>query len=536
MRAPTETKYDVIIIGGGHNSLVCAAYLAKAGKKVLVLEQRHILGGACVTEPFSGFPEARQTTTSYVLSIFPRKIINELGLYGFGLKLLERDPNAFTPLKDGRHFMRHDDMAKTQREIAKFSEKDAAAYPEFAGSITEIARFSEKLMFTTPPDPYRKRDWFKLLSLGRKALGLGREDFSKLQALFSVSAYDYISRYLSSEPLLGTLCSDGIIGTCGGPKTPGTAYVLLHHDIGDLSDSFGKWFYVEGGMGSVTRCIADSARASGADLRVNADVTRILTDKGKVVGVEVLIEGLRQRIKASTVVSGADAYQTFVKLTDPDDLPSDFLKGVKGIDYSSPTFKINMVIENTGAKKLEWFCDYKGPTPPGTIHILEDTDYIERAYDDSKYGRLSKDLVLEICIPTTMDATLAPPGYHVISLLGQYVPYKHPSGAWDEAARQDLLERTLAKMSEYCNIRDVLVTADVLTPKDLEDTFRLTGGNIFQGGMPLGQLFINRPLPGWARYRSPIKGLWICGSAAHPGGGVTGIPGHNAAREILKGW
>jgi phytoene dehydrogenase-like protein len=535
MRASTAAKYDVIIIGGGHNSLVCAAYLAGRGKKVLVLEQRPILGGACVTEPFEHFPEARQTTASYVLSIFPRKIIGELELMKYGLKLLERDPNAFTPLKDGRYFMRYDDLAKTQAEIAKFSEEDAANYPEFAGSIANVARFAEKMMFTTPPDPFRKRDWFKLLGLGRKALGLG-EDLYKLIELFSASAHEYITRYVKSEPLVGTLCSDGIIGTCGGPKSPGTAYVLLHHDIGDLSDDFGKWFYVEGGMGSVTRCIAESARAKGVEVRVNADVTRILTEKGRAIGVEVVIEGTRQRIKAETVVSGADAYQTFVKLTDPDDLPPDFLKAVKGIDYTSPTFKINMVIENTGKRKLEWFCDYKGPTPPGTIHILEDTDYLERAYDDSKYGRLSKDLVLEICIPTTKDMTLAPVGYHVISLLGQYVPINHPSGSWNEAARQDLLERTLAKMSEYCNIREVFVTADILTPKDLEEKFRLTGGNIFQGGMALKQLFNMRPLPGWARYRSPIKGLWICGSAAHPGGGVTGIPGHNAAREILKGW
>lgn len=536
MRALTEAKYDVIIIGGGHNSLVCAAYLARRGKQVLVLEQRPILGGACVTEPFPDFPRASQTTTSYVLSIFPEKIIRELGLRDFGLKLLDRDPNAFTPLQDGRYFMRYDDMARTQQEIAKFSPKDAAAYPKFADSISQIARFAEKMMFTTPPDPYRKRDWWKLLRLGRNALGLGREDFTKLQALFSISAYEYVSRYLESEPLVGTICSDGIIGTCGGPKSPGTAYVLLHHDIGTLSDTPGKWFYVEGGMGSVTRCIADSAHSSGATLSVNSDVTRILVEKGRAVGVEVVIEGVSQRIKAKTIVSGADAYQTFVKLTDPTDLPPDFLTGVKGIDYSSPTFKVNMVVHDHHGKRLEWFCDYKGPTPPGTIHVLENTDYIELAYDDSKYGRISKNPVLEICIPTTKDRTLAPAGYHVISILGQYVPYKHPSGAWDEAARADLLERTLATMSKYCNIRDVFITADVLSPKDMEDRFRLTGGNIFQGSMPLGQLFFNRPLPGYARYRSPIKGLWMCGSATHPGGGVTGIPGHNAAREILKGW
>ncbi len=533
MKEQPEKKYDAVVIGGGHNGLVCAGYLARNGKKVIVLEQRGVLGGVCVTEPFENFPEAKKTTAAYVLSIFPRKIIRELRLEDHGLKLLGRDPNAFTPLKDGRYLMRYDDMDKTRAEIAKFSAEDAANYPAFAGSIANVARFAAEMMFTTPPDPFRKRDWFRLLGLGRKALGLGRDDFRTLIELFSVSARDYVARYLKSEPLVGTICSDGIIGTCGGPFTPGTAYVLLHHDIGDLSDDRGKWFYVEGGMGGVARAIAGFCRDRGVEIRMNADVVRILTEKGRAVGV-ALADGTV--IRAKTVVSNADAHQTFARLCDPDDLPADFLAGVEGIDYSSPTFKVNMLIENTGEKRLEWFCDYKGPTPPATIHLLEDTAYIERAYDCSKYGRISDDLVLEICVPTTVDRTLAPPGMHVVSILGQYVPFKHPSGDWDEAARQDLLRRTVAKMAEYCNIEDVLVTADVLTPKDLEAKFRLTGGNIFQGAMPLKQLFSMRPLPGWAQYRTPIEHLFLCGSAAHPGGGVTGIPGHNAAREILKRW
>lgn len=533
MRAPTDTKYDAVVIGGGHNGLVCAGYLARGGKKVVVLEQRGVLGGVCVTEPFDGFPEAKKTTAAYVLSIFPRKIVGDLELVEHGLKLLGRDPNAFTPLKDGRYFMRYDDMKKTQAEIAKFSEKDAENYPAFAGSIAAVARFAKELMFTTPPNPFRKRDWFRLLGLGRKALGLGRDDFHKLIELFSVSAHAYVARYLESEPLVGTICSDGIIGTCGGPFSPGTAYVLLHHDIGDLSDDCGKWFYVEGGMGGVVRAIAGFCRDRGVEIRTNADVVRILVEKGRAVGVE-LADG--SVVRAKTVVSNADACQTFARLCDPGDLPADFLQSIKSIDYSSPTFKINLVIENTDEKRLEWFCDYKGPVPPATIHILEDTAYIERAYDCSKYGRISDDLVLEIVVPTTVDRTLAPPGMHVVSVLGQYVPFRHPSGDWDEAARQDLLRRTLDKMAEYCNVKDVLVTADVLTPKDLETKYRLTGGNLFQGAMPLKQLFSMRPLPGWAKYRTPVKNLWLCGSAAHPGGGVTGIPGHNAAREILKGW
>jgi phytoene dehydrogenase-like protein len=529
MRSLTDGKYDALIIGGGHNGLVCATYLAKAGKKVLVLEQRHVLGGACVSEPFKDFRDALQTTASYVLSIFPRKIVGELGLMERGLRLFERDPNAFTPLRDGRYFMRYDDPEKTRVEIAKFSEADALNYQAYEASIARVARFASKMMFATPPDPFRRRDWFKLLRLGRDALGLGREDFHRLIELFSVSVYDYVRRYVRSEPLVGTICSDGIIGTCGGPRAAGTAYVLLHHDIGDLSDVPGKWFYVQGGMGGVTRSLAVAARDAGVHIRVGADVRRILVEKGGAVGVEAVIEGRTERIATKAVVSSADAYQTFVRLADPSDLPPDFLDGVKGIDYSSPTWKVNMVIRDTDAARLEWACGYEGPTPPGTIHLLGDgADDIERAYDDFKYGRLSENPVLEICIPTTKDRTLAPAGYHVVSVLGQYAPYDTP--------REALLERTLATMDTYCNIREVLVAAEAFSPKDLEERFRLTGGNIFQGAMPLKQLFSMRPIPGWARYRSPVRNLWMCGSACHPGGGVTGIPGHNAAREILKGW
>ncbi|WKZ28668.1 MAG: NAD(P)/FAD-dependent oxidoreductase [Patescibacteria group bacterium] len=530
MGALARKKYDAIVIGGGHNGLVFATYLGQAGKKVLLLEQRHILGGACVSEPFSGFPEALQTTASYVLSIFPRKIMYDLGLEERGLTLLDRDPNAFTPLRDGRYLMRYDDPARTTAQIAKFSERDALNYAAFERSIARVARFAAEMMFMTPPDPFRKRDWFKLLSLGRKVLGLGQEDFSTLVELFSVSAYDYVRRYVRSEPLVGTICSDGIIGTCGGPRAPGTAYVLLHHDIGDLADEPGKWFYVQGGMGGVADSLANAARAAGVEIVVNADVQQILVNKNGVEGVAATIEGTPVNIASKAVVSSADAYQTFVRMLPPGYLPIGFLGDVKRIDYSSPTWKVNMVVEDNADRHLKWFCNYKGPTPPGTIHLIgEGADDIERAYDDMKYGKLSKHPVLEICVPTTRDMTLAPRGYHVLSILGQYAPFDTP--------RELLLERTLATMEQYCNIRDVLVTADVLSPKDMEERFRLTGGNIFQGAMPLKQLFSMRPLPGWARYRSPVKNLWMCGSACHPGGGVTGIPGHNAAREFLKkGW
>src|SRR5688572_17773939 len=263
MQALTEGTYDAVIVGGGHNGLVCAARLARAGKTVLLLERRPSLGGACATEPFPGMPEASQSTASYVLAIMPKRIVEELDLFAYGLKLHGRDPNAFTPLRDGRYLMRWNDPDKTRAEIAKFSPKDAENYPRFEESLARLAPFMREMMFMTPPDPYRLRDMPKMLTLGRKMLKLGEERIRAMADLFTMSEYDYVTRYVTSEPLVGTICSDGIIGTCGGPRAAGTAYVLLHHDIGDLGDMPGKWFYVEGGMGAVGTALGNAARAAG---------------------------------------------------------------------------------------------------------------------------------------------------------------------------------------------------------------------------------------------------------------------------------
>jgi len=528
MRALTDGSFDVIVAGGGHNGLVCATLLAKAGLKVLLLEKRPVLGGACATEPFPEMPEASQTTASYVLAIMPKRIVGKLELFKYGLTLHEREPNAFTPLRDGRYFMRWNDQTRTRAEIAKFSARDAENYPRFEASIAELAEFTRWMMFQTPPDPFRTRDVFKILKLARRALKLGPEKIQRLVDLFSMSEYDYARRYVRSEPLLATICSDGIIGTCGGPRTPGTAYVLMHHDIGDLGDEPGKWFYVEGGPGALGATLGKAALAAGVTIMTDAFVTRVIVEKGRTVGVEAIVEGVARRFKTKNVVSGADYHRTCAMLGD-EDRPEGMSARRETYDTGSPTWKTNMVIWNTPERHLKWASDYKGPMPPGTIHLpLENTDVIERAYDDFKYGELSKVPILEICCPTTVDRTLAPPQYHVLSILGQYAPYDTP--------RDALTTRTLEVMDKYCNIRDVLVTADTHSPKDLETRFGLTGGNIFQGAMPLNQLFFMRPAMGMARYRTLVKGFWMCGSCTHPGGGITGIPGWNAAREILLGW
>lgn len=369
MKSLTDGSYDVIIAGGGHNGLVCATILAKAGKKVLLLERRPVLGGACATEPFPGMPEASQTTASYVLAIMPKRIVEGLELFKYGLKLHERDPNAFTPLLDGRYFMRWNDANKTRAEIAKFSVRDAADYPLFERSVAELADFTRWMMFQTPPDPFRKRDVFKLIGLARKALQLGPEKIKRLVDLFSMSEYDYVTRYVKSEPLVATICSDGIIGTCGGPRTPGTAYVLLHHDIGDLGDEPGKWFYVEGGMGAVGMALGNSALAAGVTILTGTEVRRVIVEKGRAVGVEAIVEDCPRRFKTGNVVSGADFHRTF-RMLDPGDRPAGTRELLSNFDTRSPTWKTNMVIWNTPERHLTWACDYKGPMPEiGRAHV-----------------------------------------------------------------------------------------------------------------------------------------------------------------------
>lgn len=534
--------YDAIIIGGGHNGLVCAAYLAQRGRKVLVLERRHLLGGACVTEEQEvtlDSPTGKKTgrvkksRAAYVFSLFHPKIVKDLELLAYGLKLHKRIPSSVTILKDGRSLtLGHARIEDDQAEIAKFSESDAKRYPEYLATLDRIARFMEKFLLMTPPDPLNPWDWPKLLAFGKKTLGLGK-DLYTLVRLFTLSAHEFVSNWFESEPLIATLCTDGIIGTCGGPYTPGTAYVLLHHVMGEVDGEVGRWAYVEGGMGALCDAIAASADEDNVEFRVNAEVAEILVKKGRAIGVR-LTDGTV--IHAKTIVSGTDPNQTFKVMLSEEarkaHLPADFLRDIDGIDYSSMTSKVNLVLSGPLT-----FHHYDRPVV-GTFHVLgNDSSYIERAFDCAKYGRISDDLVLEGCIPSVTDATLVPPGsgMHVLSLLVQYTPYHLAQGEWDDNMKRLLLRRVVNKLHEYTNIAEVMIgEADVLSPLDLEKEFRLTGGNLFHGSMGINQLFLMRPLPGWAKYRTPIKGLYLCGSGTHPGGGVTGIPGHNAAREILK--
>ena len=514
--------YDAVIIGGGHNGLVCGAYLAQQRLKVLILEQRPVLGGACVTENLAGCKVSR---TSYVYSLFSPKIVSDLFLQHYGgLEILERDPPSFTPLLNGRYLLLYQEMIRSQAEIAKFSERDSETYPHYEKTLDRLVKFIEPILHETPPNPNKIKDWPKLLKLGFSALKL-KQDLAVLSELFSLSAYDFVTKYFKSEPLISTLCTDGIIGSVGGPMAPGTAYVLLHHVMGEVNGQRGRWGYVRGGMSGLIEAILKIFLSYNGEDLVNTDVAKILVKNNRAVGV-VLSDG--REIKAKIVISNTDPHNTFFRLLDKDVLPGDFISAIAGIDYKSSTSKVNLVIGG----ELKFNC-YSKPVP-GTFHICENTKYIEQAADDAKYGRLSDNLVLEGCLPSIVDDTLAPAGRQIISLLVQYTPYQLVAGSWAEE-KPVLLKKVIDKLAEYTNIIELdILAADVLTPLDLENEFRLTGGNLFHGAMNLSRLFSFRPALGFADYRTPINGLYLCGSGKHPGRGITGLPGHNAAREILR--
>ncbi|HEY3789776.1 MAG TPA: NAD(P)/FAD-dependent oxidoreductase [Urbifossiella sp.] len=522
--------YDAVIIGAGHNGLVAAAYLAKAGYRVLVLERRDILGGCCITEePWPGF---KVSTAAYVNSLLRPEIIRDLDLKKFGFEMLPRSPSSFTPYPDGRFLMMGPDQAMTLREIAKFSPKDAEAYPKYEAMLTRVADFLEPMLEQTPPDPFSNRlgDLWKLAKTGWGFRGLGRHVATEAIEILTGAARPILDRWFESDQLKSTIATDAVIGAFAPPSHPGTAYVLFHHVMGECNGVRGVWGYVRGGMGTISRSIAAAAQAHGAEIRTNSDVGRILVKDNRAIGV-ALKDGTE--FLAKRVISGADANVTFVKLMDAKDLPDEFLKQVKRIDYSSATVKINVALSEppqftalpgTGI----------GPQHHGTMHVCPDMDYIERAYDDAKYGKPAANPMLECTMATALDHTLAPPGRHILSMFVQYAPYELKGTTWD-AERDRFADRCFDVLNEYApNFKASVLHRQVIAPPDMERMWGITGGNIMQGSMSLSNMFSMRPVPGYANYRTPVKGLYMCGAATHPGGGVMGACGRNAAREVLR--
>ena len=522
-------KYDAIIIGAGHNGLVTAAYLARAGRQVLVLERRDMVGGCAVTEEL--WPGYRVSTGAYLVSLLQDRIVRELELERFGYRVDAKDPAFFSAFPDGRHFFMWQDRARTLAEIAKFSRHDAEVYAAYEDQLERIARVIEDLLLITPP-PFPPRgplDFLDYLKLAGRMRSLRSKDLVALVKIFTQSAAELLDEWFESDQVKVTLATDGVIGANGGPRSPGTAYILLHHSMGGVAGHRGLWGFVRGGMGAVAEAIAASARAKGAAVRTHAAVDRVLVRDGRAFAV-VLANG--EEIEATIIASNLDPKATFLRLIEESALEPDFVSTVRRFRSEGTSAKINLAL--TGLPEFTAFPATPGPHHRATMHICPSIEYVEHAWDDAKYGRPSERPLLELTIPTMYDASLAPPGRHIMGIFLQYAPYTLREGAWDEL-RESFGDHAIALIEEYVpNIRSIIEHREVLTPLDLERRFGITGGNIFHGEMSLDQMFVMRPVAGWARYRTPIQGLYLCGSGAHPGGGVMGAAGYNCAREILK--
>jgi len=528
------STYDAIVIGAGHNGLTAAAYLAKAGRKVLVLERRHVVGGAAVSEEIH--PGFTYSVCSYVVSLLRPEIIRELDLPAHGLEILPLD-GTFTPMPDGNYLWRVNDHARTFREIARHSRADAEVYDEYGRAMVDMGRFARNILAMTPPDPFsmRLRDLAAIASLARRFRALPEHDRHNQIQLLTMSAIDFLDQWFETDVLKATMSASGIIGTFLGVRSPGTAYVLLHHYMGDIDGAFRSWGLSKGGTGRVSEAIAGAARAAGAEIRLSAPVRHILVSGGQATGV-VLENG--DYHMASAILSSVDPRQTFMRMVGADQLPTEFADDIRRYKFRGSSGKVNFALDG-----LPDFTARPGAGPHlrGAVSISPSVDYMERAYDEAKYGRYSRRPYIDIVIPSLTDPSVAPPGKHVMSCFVQYAPYdlREPTadGApcnWDDH-REAFGDAVVNAISEHApNFRDRILHRQVLTPLDLEREFGLSEGNIFQGELTLGQWFFLRPVPGWADYLTPIRGLFMCGSATHPGGGIIGAPGRNAAMSVLK--
>ena len=525
-------NYDVVVIGAGHNGLVCAAYLARAGMRVLVLERRERIGGAAVTEEI--FPGFKYSVYSYVVSLLRPEIIRDLELPRHGLHVLPLE-STLTPLLEGRkagdYLAQWNDHDQNRRELARHSLRDAEAYDEFGRLMHQMARAVKPLLGMIPPDPasLRPRD---LAGLGRVAWhlrGLGSRHFNALSKLMTTSSADYLDEWFETEALKATKAASGIIGTMLGPRSPGTAYVLLHHYMGEIDGVFRAWGFAKGGNGSVSGAIAAAARAAGAEVRTSAAVARVLIAGGRARGV-ALESG--EEIDARLVVSSADPRRTFLGLVGEEHLPGDLVENVRRFKFRGASAKVNLALD----RLPDFTClPGAGPHLRGAISISPSVEYLERAYDAAKYGEFSRRPYMDIIIPSMIDPGMAPPGKHVMSIFAQYAPYAL-NGGWNDARRDAFGDAVIDTLSEYApNLKSAILHRQVVTPADIENTIGLTEGSIFQGELTPHQMFFLRPAPSWANYATPVHALYQCGSGTHPGGGVMGAPGRLAALAVLNG-
>ncbi|MEM7309782.1 MAG: NAD(P)/FAD-dependent oxidoreductase [Planctomycetota bacterium] len=524
--------WDAIVVGGGHNGLACAAYLAKAGKKVLVLERRHVLGGAAVSEEV--FPGFTYSVCSYVVSLLRPWIIRDLELARFGLQLIPLE-SSFSPSREGTGLCRWADAARTRDEISRFSRNDAELYPEFGLAMMQMARFAKPVIDAPAPDPssFSPRDLIQLLRLGNHFQDTDPDGLALRLKLMTMSSADLLDEWFESDVLKAPMSVSGIIGTMLGVRSPGTAYVMLHHYMGEIDGAFRSWGFARGGTGAVSCAIADAARHFGATIRTEAPVDKILVSGGQATGV-VLKDG--EELRAREVVSGCDPRLTFLGFVGRDHLPDDFVQQVERFRYRGSSGKVNLALD-----RLPSFPGREGfEHLRGDLAVAPGVDYLESAYDDAKEGRFSKHPYINIVFPSTCDPSVAPPGKHVMSCFVQYAPYElaeelgGPAGWPDQReAFGDAVCDTVEELAP--GFKDSILHRQVLTPWDLEQEFGLTEGNIFHGELSLEQLAFLRPAAGWSRYRTPVKKLWLAGSGAHPGGGIMGAPGALCAKAMLGG-
>jgi phytoene dehydrogenase-like protein len=519
---------DVVIIGGGHNGLACAAYLAKAGLDVLVLEKRGVVGGAAATEePWPGY---RVSSASYVVSLMPPRVVRELDLKRFGYEVSIITPDYFVPFPDGTSLTLWGDVERDAAAIGRFSERDAAAYVAFDRYFDGVARLLKDLLFVVPPN-MNLRDLPKWAATAGRFRKWSGRDLHETVRLFTMSAADFLDEWFEDERVKGALATQAIIGAWCGPMTPGSAYVLMHHWIGEVDGHAGAWGWARGGMGGISAAMARSAEAAGAEIRTDAEVDRVaINASGRAVGVALADGSL---VRAQRVVSCAHPVTTYLSLIGEERLPGDVVHDVKRYRTRSGSVKLNVALSELPAFPA-W--DQEGDLHRGLVAVSPSIEYLERAWDDAKYGRMSEHPYVEVVFPTAHEPEgLAPRGKHLMLGFSQYGPYELAEGSWDQGGRDDYAARVLKALGEFApSLESAVEHLEVLTPRDIEERFGLIGGNIMQGELTPDQLFSFRPIPGHGDYRTPVAGMYLCGSGTHPGGGVMGVPGRNAASVILR--
>jgi phytoene dehydrogenase-like protein len=531
---PSESSkiYDAVVVGGGHNGLTAAAYLARAGLTTLVLERRDIVGGCCVTEEIA--PGCRVSTTSYIASMLRPEVISDLRLRNYGLRMVPCDPAIQVPFPDGHVVPWWADRERAKEEFKKISVKDAETFVQVDDRLKKLARYLQPFFMEPPPeiDTRSMRGWTDLFRVGSKFRGISSDEVSQLVSFLTGSLGEFLDHNYESEKMKTMFLANNVYGKHGGPYQPGTAIGLLFHLLsGGEHELQGFYGHVMGGMGAITQALAASGRKLGVEILTSSPVAHIDVRKGRARGV-VLEDGTE--IRARMVLSNADPKRTFLKMVAESELPAEFLHSIRGIKMEGPCAKVNLVLD---AEPL-----FTGTSPNATA--LERTFYTlvpslafaERCYDIAKFGDIPEELWVDCVVSSNADPSLAAAGKHILTCFVQYVPYHLREGSWDDN-RELLGNRVVKKIGEYApNVPNSIVARQVLTPLDLERTYGLTEGNIFHGDLRLEQLFFMRPVSGWSQYRTPIDGLYLCGAGAHPGGGVTGAPGHNAAHQVLRDW